>query len=150
MYRVTAIFYGIMIATTIGEEVLFVLIAKREVPPFLDSAIGLAAAMLCGFGANRWYLAHGRRTIAEVRALGLQDSACLAEISRRGGTSMLAAIGLFVCFCAAMVGLVTFFEFLYTDLAATDSDSAPNDSALATWPQHCITWLRGRGMIPKD
>lgn len=26
----------------------------------------------------------------------------------------------------------------------------PNDSALATWPQHCITWLRGRGMIPKD
>ena len=26
----------------------------------------------------------------------------------------------------------------------------PNDPAFSTWPQHCITWLRGRGMIPKD
>lgn len=26
----------------------------------------------------------------------------------------------------------------------------PNDPAFSTWPQHCITWLRGRGVIPKD
>jgi acetyl esterase/lipase len=24
----------------------------------------------------------------------------------------------------------------------------PNDPAFATWPSHCITWLRGRGMLP--
>jgi acetyl esterase/lipase len=23
----------------------------------------------------------------------------------------------------------------------------PNDPAFATWPSHCITWLRGRGML---
>jgi acetyl esterase/lipase len=26
----------------------------------------------------------------------------------------------------------------------------PKDSALATWPAHCITWLGGRGMIPRE
>ncbi len=25
-----------------------------------------------------------------------------------------------------------------------------NDPAFATWPQHCIRWLRGRGMIPNE
>ena len=25
-----------------------------------------------------------------------------------------------------------------------------SDMPLSTWPQHCITWLRGRGMITKD
>ena len=25
----------------------------------------------------------------------------------------------------------------------------PNDPAFSTWPQHCITWLRGRGLLEK-
>ena len=119
MYRVAAILYGTMIATTIGEDVLFVLIGRGQIPPFLDSAIGLIAALVCGFGANRWYLAHARRVIAEVHSLGLQDSECLAEISRRGGTSIVAGFGLFVCFIAAVIGVVMFFELLHTYLEAT-------------------------------
>jgi hypothetical protein len=112
MYRITAVFYGIMLATTIGEVIVFVYAMGREVPPFLDTVIGLAAALVCGFSANLWYLAHARRVIAQVRALGLQDSNCLAEISHRGGTSFLAALGLFVCFVATMSGAVMFLEFL--------------------------------------
>jgi acetyl esterase/lipase len=26
----------------------------------------------------------------------------------------------------------------------------PRDPAFSTWPQHCITWLRGRGILPKN
>ena len=116
MYRITAIFYFIMLATTIGEEIVFLYVMGREVPPFLDSAIGLVAALVCGFSANLWYLAHARRGIAEVRALGFQDSNSLPEIARRGGTSLLAALGLFVCFLGTMVAAVTFLEFLRTFL----------------------------------
>lgn len=118
MYRVTAIFFGAVLVISIAEEVLFVhILGEPEAPPALDHAVNLVLALVCGFSGNRWYLSHARRVIAEVRALGLPDDASIDMISRRGGTNLLAAIGILLLFMAVVFAVFFVLEFLRAAVA---------------------------------
>ncbi len=114
MYKVTAIFFGIILLTTLAEEVLFVgILGKEETPARLDRLIGLAAAVICGVYGNRWYLGHARKVISEVRAEGMHRDAFFDRIAKRGGTSFGSAFGMFFLFLVTTVVAVVILEFLF-------------------------------------
>jgi Protein of unknown function (DUF2628) len=113
MYVPTLIFFGFILVETVLEEILFVgILRKPEPPPALGQMVGLIAAAVCGSCGNQWYLSHARKAIADVRSQDLPEEEHLHLLSQRGGTNMLAAIGFFVMFIAAifvvMVGLDSF------------------------------------------
>ncbi len=78
----------------------------------LDRLVGLAFCVVCGMFGNAWYLAHAKRQIARTRALGLEESAYYAALARRGGTSFIAAIGIFLLYFALVFAAFVAFEFL--------------------------------------
>lgn len=113
MYKVAAIFFGIILLETLAEEVLFVgILGKEETPVGLVRLVGLAAAVVCGVYGNRWYLWHARKVISEVRADGMQRDAYLDMISKRGGTSLGSAFGIFFLFLVVSFLAVIILEFL--------------------------------------
>ena len=115
MYKVTFIFFGIIILESILEDVLFLgILGQAETPLALDNAIGLLAAAICGAFGNRWYLSHARRVVSQVSATGLQGDALLYTLAQRGGTSLLASVGMFVLFIVAISLIYVPLEmFLY-------------------------------------
>jgi hypothetical protein len=99
MYVPALIFLGILLAESVLGEVLFVGVYNRlDLQTIFIQISGFVAAMLCGTFGNRWYLAHARREIADVRTKGLEEKEHLRMLSTRGGTSLLAALGFFVFF----------------------------------------------------
>jgi hypothetical protein len=112
MYKVTILFYGIVLLESVLEEVVFVdILGNAETPPVLEPAIGLAAAIICGAFGNRWYFSHARAAVSELRSLGLRDDALLQTLTVRGGTSILASLGMCVLFL-----VVTFATFNLLDM----------------------------------
>jgi hypothetical protein len=107
MYKATGIFFGVIIVESILEQVVFVdFLNKPEVPRALANIVGLVVAVVCGAYGNRWYLSHAKKIIAEVRLQGLDDESFLKELARRGGTSLLASLGVVFLFIVSTVGLV--------------------------------------------
>lgn len=101
LYRITLVFYGLTFAVGILSELFFVELMQRgESPPELDRLISFAITMAVGMLANGWYLAHARRQIAQVDALGLVGEQRHLELTRRGGTNPLA---LLVCLVATIL-----------------------------------------------
>lgn len=99
MYKAALIFYGIILLESILEWRVF----GDETPRGLEGLVGLAAAIVCGAYGNRWYLAHATKVIMQVRAQELSGNAFMDAISKRGGTSIGAALGFF-----AVIVAVTF------------------------------------------
>ena len=99
MYKVTLIFYAVVLLESILEEVVMVgILGQPEVPGGLSLVIGLAIWLICGVFGNRWYFSHAKRVIAEARAEGFEGEALLRTLSRRGGTNLLASFGIFFLF----------------------------------------------------
>lgn len=98
MYKAALIFYGIILLESIVEWRVF----ADETPRGLESLVGLAAAVICGAYGNRWYLAHATNVIMQVRAQELPENAFMDAISKRGGTSVGAALGYFAVSVAAI------------------------------------------------
>lgn len=97
MYRATFIFWGIVIAESVLQEVVFLLVlGATEVPEVLDRIITLAISIYCGSSANRWYLNHATRSIAEIKAKQLDPASEQDMIVRRGGTNLWGALGLLI------------------------------------------------------
>ena len=94
---------AIILAEIVAEEVLFCFVLGFDQPPaILTPLVGFTLAVVCGASANRWYLAHARRVIAEVRREHPNPDV-RAELAARGGTSFGGAVAaLFVCFVAAV------------------------------------------------
>jgi hypothetical protein len=111
MYKASLVFYGVLIA----ESVLESLIARASP----DAALGLSAvgrllgvglAIACGIYGYDLYLNHVGKVVARCRAEAaaedLGPDAYTARLTRRGGTSALAGLGLFFTFIV-VTGLVT-------------------------------------------
>jgi hypothetical protein len=102
MYAVAFIFYGVIALETLVEEIVFVHVLGEEPPAALGRLIPIAIAAICGTCGNGWYLSHARKMIAETKTQGLQDDAFLLALAKRGGTSVLASLGILLLFCATM------------------------------------------------
>ena len=108
MYTVAAVFFGIIMAETIAEEVLFVgVLGQPEAPAALTNLVNLVAAVVCGSYGNRWYLSHARRAIADVRTEETEEPAVSAALAKRGGTSVGAALVVLALFMAATFAVFT-------------------------------------------
>jgi hypothetical protein len=89
------ILFGILLAVTVLEELLFVGILKMQGSPSgMNLLVGLIVGIVTAMCGNGWYLSHAQRVIAEVRPEGLEEDAHLKTLARRGGTSLGAAVGL--------------------------------------------------------
>jgi len=115
MYRITVIVFGIFAVETILEEIAVAAgVASEQGLSAVGSLLGLVFSIICGMFGNAWYLAHAKREIARIRELGLDDDAYYEALARRGGTSLLASLGLFCLFLGLMFTLGLAFEFLFS------------------------------------
>jgi hypothetical protein len=104
MYRATSILYGIIIAETVAEELVFVWwLGMPETPRAVERGVTVAVCWMCGGFGNSWYLAHVRRAVASARANVVDEAERLRWLERRGGTSVRAAIGFFVLLLAGLL-----------------------------------------------
>jgi hypothetical protein len=109
MYAVMFLLFGVLLAETVLEEVLFVGLLKwREAPAGLSLLVTLIVSIVVAVCGNGWYLSHARRVIADVRAQGLSEGPHLKALAERGGTNLGASLGLCALFVvvAGLVGLV--------------------------------------------
>ncbi|HBE18244.1 MAG TPA: hypothetical protein DEG17_24325 [Cyanobacteria bacterium UBA11149] len=117
MYKITLIFYGIIVAESILEYILFVGILNYEEPPVvLSNILGIALAMICGVYGNRWYYSHTCNKIDRLRRLNLSEESLKQALRRCGGTSWFAAVGyLMMSLIVLMVTLGTIIVLLGLD-----------------------------------
>jgi hypothetical protein len=103
MYKTALVFFLIAVAVTVVEEIVVVsgLLSEGAATVF-DRVTNLAFPIVCGMFGNSWYLAHAKREIARIRALGHQGEDYYEELARRGGTDFVAALGFFVLAVASM------------------------------------------------
>jgi Protein of unknown function (DUF2628) len=114
MYRATMIFYAIIIASSLAEQVVFVQMqGLEESPPALDRVLGLLVSVVFGSYANQWYLAHARRVVAEVRSLGLPPERYLQTLSQRGGANLAVGFGFFLLFIVAIFAVMFVFMMIF-------------------------------------
>ena len=84
------------------------LCGTREVVGLL---ISIVVAVVCGAQANQWYLSHARGKIAVARSQGHEGDALTDNLGKRGGTSVLASLGMLLLFVGMWV-VVEFFGSL--------------------------------------
>jgi hypothetical protein len=102
MYRIAFAVYAILVADAFVEALFCVGMAGwDELPRGPALVVGLIVALMCGAGANRWYLLHAQKVIAQVDALGLPTDERLKLLQCRGGTRLGVAVTL-----GALLGLV--------------------------------------------
>ncbi len=109
MYKTLIILFAIIAAVTILEQGVATFgLADPDAVGLFGNLVGLVAAIVCGMYGNAWYLSHTRAAIMQVRATGRGGEADLAELSRRGGTSVASSLGMFFLYLVAMfvIGLV--------------------------------------------
>jgi hypothetical protein len=111
MFRVAFIFFGALFLVSILEEVVFVgVIGSPITPPAISLITKLVVAIICGVYGNHWYFSQANRAISEARAQGFEDQNLLHVLSKRGGTSLLAAIGVpFLFFMVVIVSSLFLF-----------------------------------------
>ena len=102
MYRNAATLAAVACVESVLQELLFVSWLGREVPRAVDRAVAIAVCVVCGRLGNGWYRSHVRRLVLEARTTEPDEAARLALLARRGGTSLLAAIGVTVLFFAVL------------------------------------------------
>lgn len=113
MYVAAAIFYGIILAESIVEEVGFMVILG-EAPEGLGIEWwdGLITAFVCGVYGNRWYLTRCRKVVADLKSQGMPEGAYLQSLSRRGGTNIAASLGFFVLFMVVLFAVFFAWEMM--------------------------------------
>jgi hypothetical protein len=106
MYAVTAVVTSGVFVGTLSAEAVFRWLGCRGGPRWFDFALSAAVVLACRVFGNGWYLNHARRLAAVTRAKGLPDQEHLAELSRRGGTSVWRAAGFVVLLLAGFLVLL--------------------------------------------
>jgi hypothetical protein len=113
MYKLSFILYAFVVVETIGEDLVFLRWAGQEmVPEWFNRVATLLFAAVCGKYGNRWYLSHATRQVSQLRGEGLEEEALWHALSRRGGTSLAAALGMFLVLLLMLGAAVTIFESL--------------------------------------
>jgi uncharacterized protein YegJ (DUF2314 family) len=105
LYRPAAVLYGLL-AILLIADVLVQDWLGRELPAALDRILSVGVALVCGTGANHWYLQRARRVIAEERRTSRPEPEHLNRLRRRGGTSLLVALAFPFAFVALLVVVV--------------------------------------------
>lgn len=120
MYVATLIYFGAVVLLSILEQVVFVVIlGGATVPAAVGLIVNLMTAVVCGLCGNAWYLSHTRRAIHAAHARGLEGDHLVYDLSRRGGTSLLASFGLVVLGSVVIFVLVIFLAVLGAILQAS-------------------------------
>ncbi len=97
MYKLAAIWWGILLLESFVEDVIFIgILGRPQTPQGWNLLTGLAFGFICGGFGNGWYLTHARREIARVRSQRLPGEQHLRALSRRGGTNIAAPLGFLV------------------------------------------------------
>ncbi len=115
MYLVLLLFWSLICIEVMLEDMIFINILEHaEVPRLVDRGSGLLIAVICGLFANRLYLWHAKKKIAEAQSEGHEGEQLLWQISKRGGTSLLASFGLnFLAFVSCVVFWVVYEILVY-------------------------------------
>ncbi|MDY3554414.1 DUF2628 domain-containing protein [Gemmata sp. JC717] len=114
MYMAVLVLYGLILAETALEPVVFVWVLKMpEVLDRLGPFVALVTGVLVGTFGNGWYLARARRVIGEVRSLGLSEADHLKALAARGGANPSASVGLFLLFLLAGVVITLIQEAVF-------------------------------------
>lgn len=86
MYRMAAIWVGVLLASSVIEALL-------DVPDALSLVINLGMSVTVGVLANSWYLQHCQREIARAQSLNRNDEAEVrSTLAARGDTSVIGAV----------------------------------------------------------
>lgn len=113
MYKVAAIIYGIILVESILEIVIFEgVLGMPEAPGGLTAIVGLSVGLVSGTFGNSWYWSHTKQVIEDVRMMRLDEQEHLVELSRRGGTSIATAVGLFVLYMLVAIVVVFIMVFI--------------------------------------
>jgi hypothetical protein len=98
MYMFSAILVGVIVIESLAEYAL-------GVPDRFSNVVGVIVSVVCSMQGNYWYKRHVERTVRDVMAQKRPVEETIAELARRGGTSVLAALGLLVAVmaCVALV-----------------------------------------------
>ncbi len=119
MYGQAFVLFGVILAEIVFEEVVFCgLLGWANPPAVLTPVVGFTLAVVCGARANRWYLAHARRVIAEVRKENPPQPGDRDALAARGGVDFAGAVAVvFLCFMAAfLIGVLRVaLHFVITD-----------------------------------
>lgn len=92
------------------EDVLFLLILKwEETPRSLTTGINILVAFIVGANGNAWYFERAQGVIESVRAEQLPEDQHLAELTRRGGTHLLAGLGWMALYVVLFIALYAAF-----------------------------------------
>ncbi len=112
MYKATFMLFGASIGVGILQAVIFMGILRQPtVPPLVSLVVNLMFAIVCGVYANSWYLSQAKREIVAAHAKGLEGEHLYFALEQRGGTSILASLGLvfgvsFLLTALLIVGLI--------------------------------------------
>ena len=89
MYRLAALCLGVIFCVSIVED-----IASASVPA---AVWGLTTGIIVGYYGNRWYFHHALRAVGQLRSSGLR------ALAKRGGTSPVAVLVLFILVLVALL-----------------------------------------------
>lgn len=78
----------------------------------VDRGTSLVIAIICGMFANRCYLWHAEKKIAEIRAQGFEGEQLLWQLSKCGGTSLIASLGMTFLYLAIFFVVFIAYAFL--------------------------------------
>ena len=101
LYALAIVYYAVMASVVAIEQLLTP--SPEGGSGIVGWIVAFVGACVCGTCANRWYLSRARSVVAQVRAEDLPDDEHLDRLIRRGGTNLLAAIGML-----ALSYLITF------------------------------------------
>lgn len=97
MYKPAALMLVATAALAVLQQLLFVNVLKlAAVPPGSNIIVGLMPNLVCALYGNAWYLNQAETAIAQARREGLVGEQLLWAVARRGGTSILGLIGMWV------------------------------------------------------
>lgn len=114
MYRLVFIFIGILVVESVLEELAIAGgLWKEESLTLVGRIFGFALSIVCAKFGNGWYLSHARRQIATIRSRGEPDDLYYTELARRGGTNILAPLGLIIVLLAVGFGVAVALEVLF-------------------------------------
>ena len=120
MYGAATVLLVIILVESILEEWLFIRLGFNEVPSGITSLVGISVMVILGALGDRWYLSHTRKVVAKVRAeVGEDSHRLLSTLSRRGGTSIGAALAFVVLSFISLFAVLTFTEYVLLESHGT-------------------------------
>jgi hypothetical protein len=112
MYRYALIFFGVIIAFTLGVIILFLgILGGNITPPYIIYIFDIIIGVIVGIKGNQLYFSSAMREINRIHAQNLSQEDCMKLIVQKGGTNIWKALALtFLFFVVYIVlGLIVGF-----------------------------------------